>query len=93
MDVLELLKAHGAEIKNRFAVKRLGVFGSHARGEQKATSDIDILVEFETPTYENFISLIYFLEDLTGKTVDLVTSRGLSPYLRSAVTEEVIWCE
>jgi len=93
MDVLELLKAHGAEIKERFAVKRLGVFGSHARGEQKATSDIDILVEFETPTYENFISLIFFLEDLTGKTVDLVTSRGLSPYLRSTVTREVIWCE
>lgn len=93
MDVLELLKAHGTEIKSRFAVKRIGVFGSHARGEQNATSDLDILVEFETPTYENFISLIYFLEDLTGKTVDLVTSRGLSPYLSSTVTEEVIWCE
>ena len=93
MDVLELLKTHGAEIKERFAVKRIGIFGSHARGEQKATSDIDILVEFDTPTYENFISLIYFLEDLTGKTIDLVTSRGLSPYLRSTVTREVIWCE
>lgn len=43
------------------------------------------MVEFEQPTYDNFISLIFFLEELTGKTVDLVTSKGLSPYLSSAV--------
>jgi len=91
--VLEILRKHEKEIKERYGVKRIGLFGSHARGEQKETSDIDILVEFEKPTYDNFIDLIFFLEEHTGKTVDLVTSKGLSPYLSSAVKKEVIWCE
>ena len=59
----------------------------------KETSDIDILVEFEKPTYDNFIDLVFFLEELIGKKVDLVTSKGLSPYLSSVVRKEVIWCE
>ncbi len=93
MDVIETLRNHENEIKARYSVKRIGLFGSHARGEQKETSDIDILVEFEKPTYDNFIELIFFLEELTGKEIDLVTSKGLSPYLRSDVKKEVIWCE
>ena len=93
MDVIETLRKHEKAIKARYSVKRIGLFGSHARGEQKETSDIDILVEFEKPTYDNFIELIFFLEELTGKDVDLVTSKGLSPYLSSGVKKEVIWCE
>lgn len=47
MDVLEILKEHETLIKEKFGVKRIGIFGSFARGEKKVGSDIDVLVEFE----------------------------------------------
>ena len=52
MYVIETLRAHEEEIKERYSVRRIGVFGSCVRGEQKATSDIDVLVEFEKPTFD-----------------------------------------
>jgi predicted nucleotidyltransferase len=51
MEIIDLLRSHGKEIKTCFSVKRIGLFGSFARGEQKESSDIDILVEFEKPTF------------------------------------------
>jgi predicted nucleotidyltransferase len=54
MNVIDILKSHEEEIKKRFGVRRIGLFGSFARGEQKDTSDVDILVEFEEPTFDNF---------------------------------------
>ena len=55
MEIIDLLRSHAGDIKAKFAVKRIGLFGSYARGEQKASSDIDILVEFEKPTFRNFM--------------------------------------
>ncbi len=93
MEIMDLLKSHTKEIKTGFAVKRIGLFGSFARGEQKETSDIDILVEFEKPTFRNFMDLSFYLEDLFGKKVDLVTVKGLHPRIRPYVEKEVIWSE
>lgn len=93
MEIMDLLKSHMKEIKTGFAVKRIGLFGSFARGEQKETSDIDILVEFEKPTFRNFMDLSFYLEDLFGKKVDLVTVKGLHPRIRPYVEKEVIWSE
>ena len=84
-----------AWIRDSFGVKRIGIFGSVARGEETSASDIDILVEFARgrATFQNFMDLIHYLEDLFGRKVDLVTTGGIDPYLRPYIEEEVIWCE
>ncbi|WJI09973.1 nucleotidyltransferase family protein [Methanobacterium sp. CWC-01] len=93
MRILDLIKDHEQEIKDRYSVSKIGVFGSYARGEEKESSDVDVLVEFEEPTYNNFIELIFFLEELLDRKVDLVTTGGLSPYMKPTVEKEVLWCE
>ncbi len=93
MNVIDILKSHEREIKKRFGVKRIGLFGSSARGEQKDTSDVDILVEFEEPTFDNFMNLAFFLEDLFSRRVELVTPDSLSPYIAPYVKKEVVWAD
>jgi len=93
MDTLKILKEHEKEIKRRFSVRKIGIFGSHVRGEDKETSDVDVLVEFEDPTFRNFMGLVFFLEELFGRDLDLVTTRGLSPYIRPHGGEGVVWAE
>ncbi len=92
MDVIETLRRHGKEIRERFSVRRIGVFGSYARGVQGEGSDVDILVEFDKPTFDNFMDLSIYLENLLGREVDLVTPNSLSPYIRPMVEKEVVWC-
>jgi predicted nucleotidyltransferase len=87
------LRRHEREIKKRFGVRRIGLFGSFARGEQKDTSDVDILVEFEEPTFDNFMNLAFFLEDLFSRRVELVTPDSLSPYIAPYVKKEVVWAD
>ena len=62
METMDLLRSHIQDIKASFAVKRIGIFGSFSRGEQKESSDIDILVEFEKPTFQSFMDLSFYLE-------------------------------
>ncbi|MBI1875840.1 MAG: nucleotidyltransferase family protein [Acidobacteria bacterium] len=66
--ILKTLRDHDETLK-KYSVKRIGLFGSYARGEQKRGSDIDLLVEFEKPTYDNFYDLIVYLEKLFGRKV------------------------
>ncbi len=70
MNVFNVLQKHKNEIINKYNVKRIGIFGSYAKGQQKEESDIDVLVEFEKPTFDNFIELSFFLEELFDKKVD-----------------------
>lgn len=76
-------------------MKRIGIFGSFARSEQTRSSDVDVLVEFVDgqATFDNFMQLVYVLEDLFGRKVDLLTVRGIDKYIRSRVEREVIWVE
>ena len=70
-------------------VQRLRIFGSAARGEERADSDIDLLVDFSIPV--GFFELIELEEQLAeffGRSVDLLTERGLSPYLRDSILSE-----
>jgi hypothetical protein len=92
MDIIEILKKHKDIIQKKYTVKKIGIFGSYAKGTQKKSSDIDILVELETPTYNNFINLAFYLEELYGKKIDLITMKGLSPYIFPYVEKEVVWC-
>jgi predicted nucleotidyltransferase len=72
-------------------VRRLGLFGSHVRGEEREESDIDLIVEFEEgkKNYDNFIELCFFLEDLFGRKVDLLTPESISPFMRPYIEKEV----
>ena len=98
--IIRLLNEH-RNILRKFKVKRIGLFGSYVRGEQKRQSDIDFLVEFDLTAfgenfdgyYDNFIDLVSILEDLFGRKVDLITIGSLSPYIQPYVEKEVKWYE
>lgn len=82
-------------LRERFGVARIGIFGSAARGEERPKSDVDVLVEFAPgqTTFRNFMGLAFYLEDLFGRRVDLVTAGGLDPLIQPYVEQEVVWCE
>jgi len=82
-------------IRADFGVKRIGIFGSFARGEQKRTSDVDVLVEFAhgKATFDNFMHLAFYLEDIFSRKVDLLTVKSIDRYIRTRVESEVIWIE
>lgn len=93
MSAVEMLKKHEATIKKKHGVKKIGVFGSFARGREKAGSDVDVLVEFEEgyKTFDNYMELKFFLEDLFSRRVDLVTIKALKPQLKEDILQEVIY--
>ena len=81
--VLELLRSHQGELEARFGVKHLALFGSTARDSAKAGSDVDLLVTFDGPaTSKRFFGTQFFIEDLLGSPVDLVTDKTLRAELR-----------
>jgi predicted nucleotidyltransferase len=89
-EVLSVLTAHQSELEG-FGVQSLHLFGSVAREEAAAESDVDLLVSFqETPTFSGFMKLRIFLEDLLGAKVDLVTESGLREAVRPYVEKDAI---
>ncbi len=89
--ILALLKERQEEVARRFGVKQLSLFGSAARDELRDDSDVDVLVEFDGPsTFDGYFSLKDYLEALLGRTVDLVTERGLKPRARRQVERDLI---
>lgn len=74
--ILRTLREHDAQLK-QFSVRTIGLFGSYAKGTPGQESDIDFLVDFEQPTYDNFYNLIVFLERLFGKHVEMLTPDAL----------------
>ena len=95
-EVLRKIKENKDKIK-RFGVKRIGLFGSYARGEQRAESDVDIVVEFEKgkATFDNFLNLAEYLEKHLGKKVDLLTKDGVRSirieHIQKEIEENVIY--
>lgn len=88
---LTFLRDHKAILRQRFGVADLALFGSTARGEAAADSDMDILVSFDGPaTSARYFGLQFYLEDLTGLPIDLVTDKALRPELRPYVEREAI---
>ena len=80
-----------AAVCRRYGVKELSLFGSAARGEMQPESDIDLMVEFEPGVRIGLIkfeSLVEELELLAGRRVDLVTKRGLKPWIRPTVLKD-----
>lgn len=91
-EILRRLEENRVTIRG-LGVRRLGIFGSYARNEQKEASDMDFLVEFESATFDNYFDLKFFLEDLFGRPVDLVTSDTIKPRIRTAILEEAIYAQ
>ncbi|MFI5329721.1 MAG: nucleotidyltransferase family protein [Desulfobaccales bacterium] len=90
--ILKIIEANRAKIKD-FGVRRLGLFGSAARGEATDSSDLDFLVELEKKTFDNYMDLKFFLEDLFGCKVDLVMKDALKPRLREPILKETIYAQ
>lgn len=72
-------------------VRRLGLFGSAARGDATQSSDLDFVVEFEKKSFDAYMSLKFFLEDLFKTKVDLVLTDTIKPRLRSEILKEAIY--
>ena len=90
-EVLDLLARNKPTLVARFGVDRLALFGSTARDAARADSDIDILVSFDGPaTSERYFGVQFFLEDLLGRPVDLVTDNALRPELRPFIELEAV---
>lgn len=88
--ILNRIRNSKSEIVKEFHVKEIGVFGSYIRGEEKADSDIDILVEFEKPIdLFRFLDLEERLSELSGRKVDLVSKKALKPHIGKVILEEV----
>ncbi len=93
MDALTLLRQHEPVLKQRFGIAKVGIFGSFARGEERPDSDIDILVTFQDgkKTFDNFMGMKFYLEDLFGRKVDLVTDTALKPLIRDPILQDVVY--
>ncbi|MDQ5879877.1 MAG: uncharacterized protein QG616_631 [Pseudomonadota bacterium] len=88
---LELLSEHRSVLSERFGVTQLALFGSTARNTAANDSDIDILVAFDGPANsKRYFGVQFYLEDLFGCNVDLVTEKALRPELRPFIEKEAI---
>ncbi len=90
-DILKILEELKPELKSRYKVKSLAFFGSYVRGEQRETSDVDVLVEFsEDADLFDLIALEEFLTEKLGIKVDVVPKNALREELRQSVFREAI---
>lgn len=90
-DILRLLREHKPTLSERFGVIRLALFGSTARGSAGPQSDVDVLVAFDGPaTSARYFGVQFYLEDLLGHPVDLVTEKALREQLRPFIERDAI---
>ncbi len=90
-EIIERLSGRLDQIRQQFSVQRLALFGSAARDEAGPVSDVDVLVVFEgRASFDAFMDLKYYLEDLLGRRVDLVTDKALRPQVRHAIEGELL---
>jgi len=90
-EVKRIINIYRKELKEKFKVKSIAIFGSYARGEQTPQSDIDIIVEFKEPVGMLFIHLADFLEEILGIKVDLLTPEAIKENRIKYINEELIY--
>lgn len=88
--ILQQLRENRAYLANRYGIRKVGVFGSYARGTSDETSDVDIFVEFEHPIGFQFVELVDYLEQILGKEVDVLTPAGLQGIRVPRVANEIV---
>lgn len=90
-EIKKILKKHKSELKKKYRIKKISIFGSYVRDQQRDTSDVDIIVEFEEiPDLLEFVRLEEYLKKILGIKVDLVTKESISPYIKKYIEGEVI---
>ena len=90
--ILHVLRAHETQLQS-LGVRRLGLFGSAARGEATEASDLDFLVELDRKTFDAYMDVKELLERLFERRVDLVMAEAVKPQLRSRILQETIYAE
>ncbi len=90
--ILQILKEHHKELEERYSVRKIGVFGSYARGCADESSDIDIYVEFDAPKFRNIAGAWNKLESLLGKKVDMFyPHKNMRESLYQNIQREVVF--
>jgi predicted nucleotidyltransferase len=88
-EIKEIIKNHKKELKEKYKVKSIAIFGSYVRGEQKEESDLDLLVEFEEPvSLLHIVSVENYLSDILGIKVDLILKKNIREELREIIIKE-----
>nr|pir hypothetical protein MJ0126 - Methanococcus jannaschii [Methanocaldococcus jannaschii] len=92
-EIKEILRKHKKELKEKYKVKSIAIFGSYARNEQTETSDIDILIDYYEPiSLLKLIELENYLSDLLEIKVDLITKNSIhNPYVKKSIEEDLIY--
>ena len=91
--IINTIRTHKSELSN-FGIKDIGLFGSYAREEQSAKSDIDILIDFEPDkeSFDNYMAVYDYFEKLfKNEKIEIVTKNGLSPYIGPSILNEVLY--
>ena len=89
--ILETLKGKKQYLKNHFSVNRIGLFGSYARNDFHDKSDIDILVTFSEPTFDHYMELKFYLEEIFSRPVDLVLEKTVKKRLKKIIAQETLY--
>lgn len=90
-DILRIIGQLRPELAERFTVKRIGLFGSFARGDQSARSDLDIIVEMAEPTFDHYMDLKFRLEEVLARPVDLVLADTIKPRIKPLIEREIVY--
>jgi predicted nucleotidyltransferase len=92
-DIQVILQERKNYLVEKFGVMEIAIFGSYARGEQREDSDIDLIVDFKEgcKTFDNYMDLKFYLEELFGKKVDLVIKSAINPRIKPFIIEEAIY--
>ena len=90
-EILSLLVQNKSELENRFKVRRLALFGSYARGDQKPDSDVDILVDIDPSVGLEFVTLAEQIEQLLDLPVELVSRRAIKPNKLKYIEQDLIY--
>ncbi len=88
--VITKIKANRRMLE-RYGVKSLALFGSTARDKMSKRSDVDVLVQFDKSTWANYIGLKFYLEDLLGREVDLVTPKAIKPATKPSIEKDLFY--
>jgi len=88
-NLIEELRKQRGYLRENFGVKRIGLFGSFARGSSGRNSDVDMVVEFQEPIGLRFIDLAQYLEKLLGRKVDILTEEGIKSIRIKEVVEDI----
>ena len=91
-EILSVIRDHRENIRS-FGVHRLGLFGSYASGNEHEASDLDFIVEFDQNTFDAYMGLKLFLEDLFKCKIDLVLSSSIKPRLRSTILGQTVYAQ